>query len=56
MPRMKRCPSNLCGHRDYMDCSDTTCTPEPYCPECMKELHLAEVYADGSGDENEEVF
>ena len=54
--KKRECPSNLCGHREYVDYSDITCTPQPMCPECMKTLHVPSPNRDGSGEDYEEVY
>lgn len=36
MPTIRTCPNIECGHAEYQDDSDRTCTPEPMCPSCMK--------------------
>lgn len=56
MPTRRRCPSELCGHREYLDCSDRTCTPEPMCPECMKMLNPPDPWGDGSNEDFEESY
>jgi len=56
MPVKRKCPSDICGHREYLDTSDKTCTPQPMCPECMKNLVPPPPWADGSDEDYEETY
>ena len=56
MSKKVKCPSNLCGHREYTDDSDRTCTPQPLCPECAKLLLTPAPNDDGSGEDYEETY
>ena len=52
----RRCPSEECGHAEYVDYSDRTMEPEPMCPACKKSMIVPAAYPDGSGDEVEETY
>lgn len=56
MPTKKRCENGDCTN-EYVDRSDKTCTPQPFCSVCTKLMaHVQVPYIDGSGDEYEEDY